>query len=215
MSRGLGDVYKRQAQKAYRSGQVQQAEKLIHDGLAKAPNYDDLVKLRNDIEMITPLAKRLEGSEQLVGSEDVTAIRAMITECESVMNIRTQSEEVDRIKAKAATFAQKLKERLTEITTQATWEGDQALEQGDKRMALIAYRKAVNADPGNQKAELASAKLQKELTPLAKEHFQQALVHEELGQSELAEAEFERVLEIAIPGDTYYDRAIQKLKKYR
>ena len=204
-----------EAQKAYRSGQVQQAEQLIREGLAKAPGYDDLVKLQADIEMITPLAKRLEGSEQLVNSENVDAIRSMIQECKSVMNIRAESEEVDRIKAKATTFAQKLNERLTEISTQETWAGDQALEKGDKRTALIAYRKAAAADPGNQKAELASVKLQKELSPLAKEHFQQALVHEELGQVDLAVAEFEKVLEISIPGDTYYDRALAKLKKYR
>lgn len=204
-----------EAQKAYRAGQVESALQSIREGLAKAPGYDDLAKLQSDIELITPLAKRLEGSEQLVSSEDVDSIRDMVRECESVMNIRARSPEVDRIKAKAATFAQKLKERLAEIATEQTWKGDQSLAAGNKRDALIAYRMAVRADPGNQKAELTAAKLQKELRPLAKEHFQQALVHEELGQLDLAVAEFEMVLEISIPGDTYYDRALEKLKKYR
>jgi pSer/pThr/pTyr-binding forkhead associated (FHA) protein len=203
------------AQKTYRAGQVEEAQQIIREGLSRAPDYEDLVNLRNDIELITPLAKRLEGSEQLARSDNVDAIRDMVQECQAVMNIRAQSAEAERIKAKAAGFAQKLRERLREIATQETWAGDQRLAAGDKRGALIAYRKAAAADPGNQKAELAAAKLQKELSPLAKEHFQQALVHEELGQVDLAVLEFDKVLQISVPGDTYYDRAVQKLKKYR
>ena len=84
---------------------------------------------------------------------------------------------------------------------------------GDNRGALQSYVLAVEADEDNEVAAMAMKKIQRELIPLVREKFQEAMVHEELGQLDLAKTAYEEVLGIAVPGDKYYRRAEKKLKK--
>ena len=201
------------ASKAYLEGDEGGAIKHIAQGLALVSDYPDLITLKKDIQIVSPMTKKLEGSDDLLRSEDVAAILEMVENCESVMNVRTESEEVGKVRARAADVATQLRDRLKEISRAAFDAANAALLSKDKTGALEHFRRAAQADPQNTAAVEAEAEIRSMLEPLAKEHFQQAIVHEEMKQIALAKEEYREVLKVSVPGDKYYDRAASRLKR--
>ena len=198
---------------AYRDKDEAGALRLIAEGLAAAPNNEDLVNLREDIERVGPIARLIEGGEALLQSDDVDAINDMVRACESASSSRIESAEVARVKTRAAALMEQLQARLKTIAADAMAEGKQSLANNDRRSALQHFDRAARAQPSNEAAVVAASQIRQMLTPLAKEHFQQALVHEELEQFDLAIAEYNEVLQISVPGDRYYDRSVERLKR--
>jgi pSer/pThr/pTyr-binding forkhead associated (FHA) protein/tetratricopeptide (TPR) repeat protein len=207
------DAAYQQASRAYIGGQEAEANRLIEAGLAAVPDYPDLLRLRRDIQLIAPMTQRLGESETVLASDDVTGIREMLDNCRSVMAIRTESSEVAKVKERASELATRLQAKLKTLSQQAYDEGNAALLNKDQRGALLAYRRAAEADPENVAAASAAADLQEMLLPQAKENYQLAVVHEELGQVELALEAYLRVLEFSVPGDGYYDRALERIDR--
>ena len=54
--------------------------------------------------------------------------------------------------------------------------------------------------------------LRKQITLECKSLYQKGIVHEELGQPDLARDMFKKVLEIGLPGEEYYEKAARKLR---
>lgn len=206
------DAYQKASQ-AYVDGDEAEANRLIAAGLTALPDYPDLLRLRRDIQLISPMTQKLSGSEDLLASDNVTAIREMLDNCRSVMSVRTESTEVSKVKERASELADRLQGRLKELSRLAYDEGNEALSARDRRGALLAYQRAAEADPENESAASAAAALHEMLLPMAKEYYQQAVVHEELGQIELALGEYRRVLTVSVPGDGYYDRALDRIDR--
>ncbi len=203
------------ALEAYRGGDEAAAFDYISSGLASIPDYKDLVKLRTDIALVSPLKKKLESSEALLSSSNVDEMRQMIKDCDAAMSFRIKSEEVAQVSKQAAEFADKLRDRMKELSKEASFAAHKAEARGNKQEALQQFNIAAAADPGNGAAAEAIARLRKILDPLVKEHFQQAMVHEELQQIDLAIEEYEEVIRTAIPGDSYYKRAKVRLKRLK
>lgn len=201
------------ASEAYMKGDEAEADRQIEAGLAAVPDYPDLLRLRKDIQVIRPLIRKMGGGEALLNSEDVTAIREMVDSCRTVMSVRTESPEVIRVKENAEALAGQLQVRLKSLSKSAYDQGNEALLSKDQRGALLAYRRAAEADPENESAVSAAADLQEMLLPQAKEHYQLAVIHEELKQIELALGEYYRVLEFSVPGDSYYERAMERIDR--
>ena len=200
---------------AYGEGRHDRALELIRAGLEVAPDYKDLRRLESDINAFAEFLPALRGADELKLSEDVTAINEVIRTCDAVLNFRIESEAVTVMRKQAEEVKASLGARLAVIAESAFALGNDALNAGERRAALQHFNRTVEADPGNDVARYAADKIRGELGPVAKEHFQQALVHEELQQFELAIEEYEQVLQIAVPGDNYYDRAQAKLKRLR
>ena len=209
----LAEAALHRASQAFENGQEDMAYREIAAGLAAYPGYQKLQRLKKDLDMVSEPAKQLEGAAALLNSDNVADIRAMVRTCEWVMNIRFESDEIARIRLRAADLVEKLNGRLAAIAAGAMTEGTNALAANDQRTALQAFKRASDADPGNEEAANQVRNIQRVLLPLAKEHYQQAMVHEELEQIDLAIEEYEKVLAISIPGESYHDRAQQKLKR--
>ena len=203
------------ALEAYRGGDEATAVDCINSGLASIPDYKDLVKLRADIELVSPLKKKLESSEALLSSSNIDEMRQMMKDCDAAMSFRIKSEEVAQVCKQAAEFADKLRDRMKELSKEASFDAHKAEARGNKQEALRQFNIAAAADPGNEAAAEAIRRLRKILDPLVKKHFQQAMVHEELQQMDLAIEEYEEVIRIAIPGDSYYKRAKVRLKRLK
>lgn len=202
-----------EAKALYQAGDNAAAQARVDDALAKFPNNKILTALKDDIVLVMPLAAQLDKGSALLESKDVVGIRDMIMNCDKLLNMQSKSDVVDAFKEKAGMFQKNLKQRLAAISSDSTREGNRLMAAGDKRGALQAYVLAAEADEDNEVAVMGMKKIQNELVPLAREKYQEAVVHEELGQTELAKAAFEAVMEIAVPGDSYYTRAEKKLKK--
>lgn len=202
-----------EAKTLYEAGDNAAAQTRVDGGLEKFPNNKLLTALKEDIALIMPLAAQLDKGGALLESKNVSGIREMIVNCDKLLNMQSKSDVVDAFKEKAGTFQERLRKRLATISSDSTQEGNRLMAAGDKRGALQAYVLAAEADEDNEVAAMGMKKIQKELVPLAREKYQEAVVHEELGQTELAKEAFEAVLEIAVPGDNYYTRAEAKLKK--
>jgi len=200
---------------SYREGDEEAAFESIRSGLTSKPDYKDLIKLRDDIELVSPLKKKLEDSAALLSSSDIEEMRIMIKACEAAANFRIKSDEVAAVSKEAEAFAEKLRTRMKELSKEAFVAANKAEARGNKKEALQQFHIAAKADSGNEAAQEAIARLRKVLDPLVKEHFQQAMVHEELLQIDLAIEEYEEVMKIAIPGDSYYKRAKERLKRLK
>jgi Flp pilus assembly protein TadD len=71
---------------------------------------------------------------------------------------------------------------------------------------------AAKANPDNQNVVDARDKLRQQIVSDCRSLYDKGIVHEELGQSDLARAAFKQVLAIGIPDEDYYKRAANKLK---
>jgi len=76
------------------------------------------------------------------------------------------------------------------------------------RLLMLAAR----ADTNNEAAVQALTGVRRQIVADCRSLYQQGLVHEELGQPDLAAAKFKKVLEIGLPGEEYYEKAARKLK---
>jgi tetratricopeptide (TPR) repeat protein len=86
------------------------------------------------------------------------------------------------------------------------------LQMGDRKEALRLYDLAVKANPGNQNYVGPRDKLRHEIVAECRELYQKGIVHQDLGQSDLARQAFQQILNIGVPGEDYYERAVRKLK---
>ena len=203
------------ALEAYRQGDREGAVKWIQEGLDSQADYQDLLTLRKDIDTVTPMLATLDESETILESGDVAAIRDMARQCERVMNVRVESEEIAKVRVRAGELVNKLRERLQGISQDELAQGNTARDGQDLAVALGHYLRASEADPGNEEAATWVTMLKKKLGPIAKEHYQQALVQMELEQIDLAIKEYEKVLNVTVDADDYHQRAKKRLKRLR
>lgn len=202
-----------QAMDSYAKGYADQAVAEIGKGLERYPEHAGLKALKEDIGMITPLMQQISTGQELLGSSDVAAIRKMIENCNSMINIRASSEVVEKFKASARDLQDLLRTRLQSLSKEATEQGEAFRAAGNTREALRSFVLAGEADPENRVARVAAESIRAEMVPMVQEKLRQALVSMELGQDDIAKEGFEEVLNLAIPGDGFYERAQKELDK--
>jgi pSer/pThr/pTyr-binding forkhead associated (FHA) protein/tetratricopeptide (TPR) repeat protein len=184
----------------------------IRVGQEIMPDYDDLSKLYDDIKLLSPLKKRMEKRETLISSTNPEEVWQMIKDCDAAEAYQIHTEELIEFQVEAKELTLKLRGRLRDLSGEAYVAGRKAEARGNQQEALKQYNIAIQANPSNEDPAAAMEDLRKVLDPLVKEHFQQGLVHEELNQIDLAVSEYREVLGLAIPSDSYYQRAQKRLK---
>ncbi len=201
------------AQDSFAQGYSDQALQEIEKGLERHPTHAPLLALKADIGMVTPLMAQIREGRGLLTSSDVPAIRRMIEACNAMINLRAESEAVDRFRASARELQRDLRTRLSTISAESVQRGQALRGEGNDREALMAFALAVEADPENREARVAAESIRSELVPVIEDRLRQALVSLELGQDDLAREGLREVLSLAIPGDGFYERAERALDR--
>lgn len=197
------------AQLAFRDGNLTAALGHIDAGLKANPENADLAQLKKKLLELLPLTKLLEGAPALFQSSAIPAIREMLSVCDQIAAL--DADVRNKCRAAAEDVKAKLLARLQEIARDAVALGEQHYSAQDYRKALEAYSLAVAADAEDATARDMAAKLTGIITTTCKKHFQEGIVHEELGQTALAITAYQKVLEMAVPGEDYYQRAKDRL----
>jgi Flp pilus assembly protein TadD len=116
------------------------------------------------------------------------------------------------LRKRAGEAKKRLAARLTELSGENYVMAESSLKVGNQREALRLYKLALRADTNNVNAAQALEKVQKKMTAAARSSYQRGIVHEELGQTDLARQAFRTALELSAPDEDYYIRASNKLK---
>lgn len=205
-------AYLSRAQAFYRDGHITDALTEIDAGLAQASDSNLLLSLQKRVRQIEALAKPLEIAEALSQPNDVNVLLRDRKVCEDV--IALENDPLNDLYKRAQAAATRIDEKLVQ-GAQASVVRAAALElSGNRKEALRLYELAVRAKPDDQSVVELRDKLRLKIVADCRTLYQQGIVHEELGQSELARSAFQSLLNIGIPGEDYYERATRKLKAF-
>jgi pSer/pThr/pTyr-binding forkhead associated (FHA) protein/tetratricopeptide (TPR) repeat protein len=197
------------AQQAFLEGDIGRALELVDGGLQADPNNEALKKMKSGFAALAPLVAELARTATLLTSSDAAQIQAMQETCKKI--IAADSDPRNKLRLQAEESYRQLQARRVAISQTATSEGDRLLAAGELRAALDSFLLAERADTGNLKAKQSAQNIQTRIVEECRKHFQQGLVHEELDQSDLALQSYEKVLKVAAPGESYYERAKEKI----
>lgn len=204
--------YWNKAQSCYQQGLMNEALVEIDAGLRVVPSSASLQGLREKIRQIQPLIEPLASAEAMTSPDDVDSLLRGVRTCETVIQ-----KEVDPLNAvlKRAVKAQAaLQKRLHELSQENTTKADAAMAAGRTKEAFVFLKQAVQADAGNSAASRDMEAVRRKITAAARSLYQKGIVHEELGQADLARQAFTEVMAVSVPDEVYYERAARKLKDY-
>jgi hypothetical protein len=71
---------------------------------------------------------------------------------------------------------------------------------------------AVKANASDPNVVSQRDKLHKQIVADCRALYEKGIVHEDLGQADMAHTAFQQVIDTGIPGEDYYERAARKLK---
>ncbi|MEI8120849.1 MAG: FHA domain-containing protein [bacterium] len=200
------------ARAKYQKGLVSEALVECDRGLQASPANSLMLGVRDRIRQVEPLIGSLAGAEAMDAPDDVPALGRHLRACESLIQI--EDDPLNVFRKRAVEAKKRLGVRLAEVCREDCAKAEAALQGGDQKAAFGLYKLAVQADTNNTDALQGLEKLQKKMTAAARSSYQKGLVHEELGQADLARQAFKMVLELSAPGEEYYVRASRKLKDY-
>jgi len=203
----------KEAQSAYRRGNVGEARILIKKGLKLSPSNIELKGLERHIGDVDSAIKGIEGGKVLLNSEDVGAIREMIDTCRKLTTLEPDAQ--NYYKQESEQLRSQLERTLGEIEHVALAKAEALMKEGSKREACKYYQQAILANPGNQSVRAKMDSIGTEISADCQKIFREGLVYEETGQQDLAIAAYEKVLRIAVDGDKYSERAREKLRQMK
>ncbi len=202
-----------EAREAYRNGQIEDALSLINKGLEESPVNSRLLALKEHIADVSPLLESIRASRALLDSEDVDAIKAGLQACRDLLKAEPDAE--NKLRAEADESSMNLQLRLGEVERDAMVRARALLARDKAREAYKYYLVVLKANPGNEEAAGHVERIKEESADNCRKHYQRGLVHAELGQNDMAIEAFQQVLDNALEGDNYYDRAKAKLDQLR
>lgn len=196
----------------YQKGLVAEALVECDKGLQASSSNALMLSLRDRIRSIEPLLGPLADAEAMNAPDDVPALWRNLLACETL--IQAEDDPLNVLRKRAVAAKARLSVRLGELSREDCAKAAALLQEGNQREALRLYKLAVQADTNNTGAIQELGKVQKKMTVAARSAYQRGLVHEELGQADLARQAFKTALELSAPDEDYYIRAARKLKDY-
>jgi pSer/pThr/pTyr-binding forkhead associated (FHA) protein len=208
-SRQVAD-YVAKAQNYYRDGRIAEALTEIDAGLQQAPDSTLLLEWQNRVRQMEALVKPLETAEAMSRPDNVDALLQDRKACEDVLNL--EADPLNALRKRAQVAQTRIADKLVQAAQASAAKAAKTLQMGDRKEALRLYDLAVKANPGNQNYVGPRDKLRHEIVAECRELYQKGIVHQDLGQSDLARQAFQQILNIGVPGEDYYERAVRKLK---
>ncbi|MDA0322184.1 MAG: FHA domain-containing protein [Verrucomicrobia bacterium] len=201
------------ANDAYRSGDLSAASAHVATGLRQNSAHKELLELKSRIDRLEPFVTRLKNVAALYTSDDVAEIHLALRTSRTILDLEKDPRNEIRLNAKQA--EQKLLARLDTIASRALADGKKKMAGGDPKGAVLAFRLVLKADPSNGEAKQMEGRLMEKIQDACRTHFGKGKIHEELGNQNLAIQEYQAVLDTALPGSDYFERAAAKLKRLK
>ena len=195
---------------SFRSGRLPEALAAIDAGLQQAPDNAALIELQGKVHRMEPLVGPLGRAESMSEPENVDALQEDHQTCQDVIAIDDHPSNDLRSRAQEADG--RILKRLREIAQADVAKAADAVQAGDRRQALAFYDEAIKADSSDQDAAGRREKLFREIVADCQKWYQRGIVHEDLGQGDLAREAYKQVLAIGIPGEAYFKKASEKLE---
>ena len=201
------------ANDAYRSGDLSAASGHVASGLRQNSAHKELKELKVRIDRIEPFVGRLQNVAALYTADEIGDIQASLRTSRRILELEKDPRNEIRLNAKQA--EQKLLTRLDAISSRALASGKQKMSAGDPKGAVLAFRRVLQADASNSEAKKMEQALTEKIEDTCRSHFGKGKIHEELDNQDLAIQEYQVVLETALSGSDYHQRAAAKLKRLK
>ena len=202
--------YLSRAKAKYQKGLIAEALLECDSGLQASPANTWMLDVRDRIRRVEPLIGPLANAEAMGTPDAVVMLRSQLQACDSLLQV--EDDPLNVLRKRAGEAKKRLAARLTELSGENYVMAESSLKVGNQREALRLYKLALRADTNNANAAQALEKVQKKMTAAARSSYQRGIVHEELGQTDLARQAFRTALELSAPDEDYYIRASNKLK---
>ncbi|MEI8350804.1 MAG: FHA domain-containing protein [bacterium] len=204
--------YWRKAQACYQQGLLTEALVEIDAGLRVVSSSAALLGLREKIRQIEPLLEPLAVAEAMASPDDVDLLWRGVRTCETI--IQKELDPLNAVLKRAVKAQARLQKRLHEVSQDNAVKAEAATAAGHTKEAFVFLKQAVQADSGNTAAARDMEAVRRKITAASRSLYQKGIVHEELGQLDLARQAFTEAMTISVPDEVYYERAARKLKDY-
>ena len=208
-SRQVAD-YLNKAQAFYRDGRLTEALTEIDAGLQQASGNSLLLNLQKRVRQMEALVKPLEVAEALSQPGDVEALLRDQKACNDVISL--EADPLNALRKRAQTAGSRIAEKLQAASQADASQAADALRASNRKEALRLYDLAVKANPNDQSIVGQRDKIYQQIVADCRDLYQKGIVHQDLGQSDMARDAFKQVLAIGIPDEDYYKKAANKLK---
>ena len=198
------------ARSSYRDGHLETALTGVDAGLQQSGDNASLLGLQQRIRQMEALVKPLEVAEALSQPDNVDALLQDQKACNDVVSL--EDDPLNSLRKRAGDAGNRISRRLVEVSQIDASKAVAALQAGNRREALLLYDLAVKANSGDQGIGGQRDKVYQQIVTDCRQLYQKGIVHEDLGQTDLAREAYRQVLAIGIPGEDYYKKAANKLK---
>ena len=203
-------VFYNKALALYRDGHLPEALTQIDSGLQQSPSSSLLIGLQGRARQMAALVKPLEVAEAFSQPNDVAALLQNQKACEDVVHL--EADPLNTLRQRAQATEAKILGNLQAAAQSAAASAGQILQSGNRKEAMRLFDLAVKANPGDQNVVDQRDKLRRQIVADCRALYEKGIVHDDLGQSDLAHKAYQGVIDIGIPGEDYYERAVRKLK---
>jgi pSer/pThr/pTyr-binding forkhead associated (FHA) protein len=198
------------AQASYSDGRLDEALKGIDAGLQQEGDNAALLGLQQRVRQMEALVKPLEVAEAMGQPEDVDALLQDQKACNAVISL--EENPLNSLRKRAGNAAGRITAKLAELAQVDASKAAAAFQAGNRREALLLYDLAVKANSGDPGILGQRDKVYQQIVADCRQLYQKGIVHEDLGQADMARDAYRQVLAIGIPGEDYYRKAANKLK---
>lgn len=167
-----------------------------------APKQSETLKAYNKIQRLVERAETLKASNKLSGAL-ITYRKALSTAQENELNFSDIARALDEIET-----------TLTEQTN-SLWQNTQVFIEAEKYVdAHLAIKKLLTMNPTFSPALKKQKTVKNIIVRKARMLYSQAIIFETLPDLEAAKMQWNSILSMLSPSDTYYKKAHKKLSKY-
>ena len=202
--------YLDKAQALYRDGHLAEALEETGAGLKQEGDSSPLLGLQKRLHDMQALVKPLEEAEAMGQPDDVNALLQYRKACNDLLALEDDAQNAFRKRAQDANA--RISQKLLEDSQAYAAKAADALQAGNRVQAILLYDLAMKSNSSDQVIAAQRDKLYQQIVTDCRKLYQEGIVHEDLGQTDMARAAFKQVLEIGVPGEDYYKKAAAKLK---
>lgn len=128
--------------------------------------------------------------------------------------IRSTLPDPSGLKGQAKRQIASIQENLARKQAVYESEAEQSHKRGDLKSAIVSLKKAVQINPDNEVIKGRLVSMLQELKKQMQTFYQEAILEESVGEVETAKTKWKKILDLSLPEEDYYKKALLKLKKY-